>query len=206
MEDFTTINDVIAETVKNSSYTTVLISSIVFILYTIIIRVVDLIKSKNKDKPILEMSKALKDMADNIVKLNGVLDKTLQDSERKQQKQCENSIKLGFKSLGFKIVQYCSEIIAHNNIETNKERIITNLTKLISTEYYNLYSSLAIYEIHDINVGTKLKEEWIKELSDNIIAIIYNRQDNVIRITQMNNYVNLATNEYATYVINKLFN
>lgn len=206
MDELQVISEIIDQTVKDSSYITALISSCIFILYTLIIRLVDYFKTKSKDKPLLEMSKAMKEMGENIARLNAVLNKTFQDAERKQQKQCENSIKLGFKSLGFKIVQYCSEIIAHNNIETNKERIVVNLTKLISTEYYTLYSNLATYEINDINVGTKLKEEWIKELSDNIIAIVYNKQDNIVRITQINNYINIATNEYATYVINKLFN
>ena len=50
MEDLQTINDIINSAVKNSSYITAIISSCVFILYTLIIKVVDLYKSKDKQK------------------------------------------------------------------------------------------------------------------------------------------------------------
>ena len=48
MHDFQTINDIVSTAVKNSSYVTVIISSCVFILYTLIIKVVDYFKSITK--------------------------------------------------------------------------------------------------------------------------------------------------------------
>lgn len=206
MTDFQTINDVVNESVKNSSYIAVVISSCVFIIYTLIIRLVDYFKSKSKNKPLLEMSKAMAEMAENITKLNTVLDKTLKDAERKELRQCEATIELGFKAFGYRLAQECSAIIAHNNIDENKDLIISNLNKLVSTEYYNLYSKLSVYEINEINVASKLKEEWIKEITDTIITIIYDGQDAIVRITQINNRINLYINEYSTYVNNKTFN
>jgi len=206
MTDFQTINDVVNESVKNSSYIAVVISSCVFIIYTLIIRLVDYFKSKSKNKPLLEMSKAMAEMAENITKLNTVLDKTLKDAERKELRQCEATIELGFKAFGYRLAQECSAIIAHNNIDENKDLIISNLNKLVSTEYYNLYSKLSVYEINEINVANKLKEEWIKEITDTIITIIYDGQDAIVRITQINNRINLYINEYSTYVNNKTFN
>lgn len=206
MTDFQTINDVVNESVKNSSYIAVVISSCVFIIYTLIIRLVDYFKSKSKNKPLLEMSKAMAEMAENITKLNTVLDKTLKDAERKELRQCEATIELGFKAFGYRLAQECSAIIAHNNIDENKDLIISNLNKLVSTEYYNLYSKLSVYEINEINVASKLKEEWIKEITDTIITIIYDGQGAIVRITQINNRINLYINEYSTYVNNKTFN
>lgn len=206
MTDFQTINDVVNESVKNSSYIAVVISSCVFIIYTLIIRLVDYFKSKSKNKPLLEMSKAMAEMAENITKLNTVLDKTLKDAERKELRQCEATIELGFKAFGYRLAQECSAIIAHNNIDENKDLIISNLNKLVSTEYYNLYSKLSVYEINEVNVASKLKEEWIKEIADTIITIIYDGQDAIVRITQINNRINLYINEYSTYVNNKTFN
>ena len=69
MTDFQTINEIVAESVRNSSYYTVAISSCVFILYTLIIQLVSYFKSKSKNKPLIEMSNALKEMAENIVNL-----------------------------------------------------------------------------------------------------------------------------------------
>lgn len=206
MNDFQTINDVVNESVRNSSYYTVAISSCVFIFYTLIVQLIGYFKSKSKNKPLLEMANALKENTANIVKLNSVLDKTLQDGERKNARQCEDAIKLGFTSFAMKIAQEVNSIIANNNIDKNKELIIGNINKLVNTEYYKLYSVLSNYEINEVNVASKLKEEWTKDIADNVIAIVYNGQDAISRITHINNRLNISVNEYSTYINNKTFN
>ncbi len=206
MNDFQTINDIVSESVRNSSYYTVAISSCVFILYTLIIQLISYFKSKAKSKPMIEMSKAMKEMADNIVKLNSVLDKTFKDSERKEIQKCKVVIELGFRTFASKISQECESIITHNNIEQNKQLITDNITKIVSTEYYKLYSILSSYEINEINVATKLREEWIKDVADNMIAIVYNGQDAISRISQVNNRLLIFIGDYSTYINNKTFN
>lgn len=206
MNDFQTINEIVNESVRNSSYITVIISSCIFVSYTLIIKLIDYFKAKNKSKPLLEMAVALKENTSNIVRLNSVLDKTLKDAERKEIRQCERAIDLAFKAFGFRLVQECFAIITHNNIDNNKELIIGNINKLVNAEYYKLYSTLSAYEIDEVNIASKLKEEWIKEVADNLIAIIYNRQDVITRITQTNNRLNIYINEYSTFINNKVFN
>lgn len=206
MNDFQTVNDIVNESVRNSSYYTVAISSCVFILYTLIVQLIGYFKGKAKNKPLIEMAEAIKENTENIVKLNGVLDKTLQGAEKKKVRQCESAIELAFKASSLRIIQEAASIIAHNNIDKNKEFIVSNINKFVSTEYYRLYSALAIYEINDVNVASRLKEEWIKEIADNIIDIIYNGQDAMTRVTQINNRLNVCVNEYSTYINNKTFN
>ena len=206
MDNFQTINDIVNESVRNSSYITVIISSIVFISYTLIVRLVDYFKAKSKDKPLFEMSKTMQEMGDNIAKLNAVLSKNFENIEKKEIRQCDRAIQFGFKAMGFKIAQECASIIAHNNIETNKELISSNINKIVTTEYYRLYSALSSYEINEVNVATKLKEEWIKEIVDTIISIIYDGQESIIRISQINNRLTLILGEYSSYVNNKVFN
>lgn len=206
MDELQQVNDIINKGITDSSYIAVIISSSVFIIYTLIKSLVDYFKTKNKDKPLLEMSKAMKEVGENVAKLNTVLSKTFEDAERKEIRQCDKAIQLGFKAMGFKIIQECSNIIAHNNIDKNKELIQSNITKLVSTEYYNLYSTLAAYEINEVNVSTKLKEEWITEIVDALISIIYDGQEAVIRIAHINDRTSILLNDYSTYVSNKIFN
>ena len=206
MNDFQTVNDIVNESVRNSSYYTVAISSCVFILYTLIVQLIGYFKGKAKNKPLIEMAEAIKENTENVVKLNSVLDKTLQGAEKKKVRQCESAIDLAFKASSLRIVQEAASIIAHNNIDKNKEFIVSNINKFVSTEYYRLYSALAIYEINDVNVASRLKEEWIKEIADNIIDIIYNGQDAMTRVTQINNRLNVCINEYSTYINNNTFN
>lgn len=206
MNDFQTINDIVNESVRNSSYYTVAISSCVFILYTLIVQLIGYFKGKAKNKPIIEMSKALNEMAENIVKLNAVLDKTFKDNERKEVHKCKKAIELGFGNLESIIVKEVQSIIIHNNIEANKELVTDNIKTLISTEYYKLYSALSDYDINDISVNRRLKEEWIKELSDEILKIVYNDNNQITRISQINNRVNTLIANYSTYINNKTFN
>ena len=206
MNDFQTINDIVNESVRNSSYYTVAISSCVFILYTLIVQLIGYFKSKSKNKPLLEMASALKENTANIVKLNSVLDKTLQDAERKNIRQCEDAIKLGFTAFATHIAQEVTSIIVHNKIDKNKELIVGNINKLVSTEYYKLYSVLSTYEINEVNVASKLKDEWIKDIADIVISIVYNGQDAISRITHINNRLSIYVSEYSTYINNKTFN
>lgn len=206
MNDFQTINDIVNESIRSSSYISAAICSAVFVCYTLIIKLVEYFKAKQKNKPLLEMAAALRENTANIVKLNSVLDKTLKDAERKELRQCESAITMGFAALAFKLMQSVSNIIVHNNIEDNRELIVDNIHKLVNSEYYKLYSALSAFEIKEVNVATKLNEEWIKEIADNVINIIYNNQDAITRITQVSNRISLFATEYSTLITNKIFN
>ena len=74
MDDFQTINMIVENSIRNSSYISVLISSGVFITYNFINKAIDYFKQKDRNKPILQMATAIKDISENVVKLNQVLD------------------------------------------------------------------------------------------------------------------------------------
>ena len=206
MHDFQTINEIVSESVRNSSYYTVAISSCVFILYALITNLVSYFKTKSKNKPLIEISKAMVEMTENIVKLNTILDKTLKDAERKEISKCKIVIDLAFRTFASRISQQCESIITHNNIEKNKEFITDNITKLVSTEYYKLYSILSAYEINEVNVANKLKEEWIDSIAKKCLQIIYSNQDSLTRIRQLNDRLIIITEEHSIYINNKVFN
>lgn len=206
MEEFNQINDIIAESIKDTSYITVLISSGVYLAYTLIIKLVDLFKAKDRNRPIVEIAAAVKQVSENVVKLNGVLDKAFQDAETKERNKVKNAICTAFDSFKWAVANTCHEIIIHNNIEQNKVPIKQNLFKVISTEYYKLYNVFSAYELDGICVATKLKEEWIDAVTNECLAIIYDGQDSINRISQISNKLLILTNEYSIYINNKVFN
>lgn len=206
MEEFSQINDIIAESIKDTSYVTVLISSGVYLAYTLIIKLVDLFKAKDRNRPIVEMAAAVKQVSENVVKLNGVLDKAFQDAETKERNKLKNAICTAFDSFKWAVANTCHEIIIHNNIEQNKVLIKQNLFKVTSTEYYKLYNVFSAYELDGICVATKLKEEWIDAVTNECLAIIYDGQDSINRISQISNKLLILTNEYSIYINNKVFN
>lgn len=206
MEEFNQINDIIAESIKDTSYITVLISSGVYLAYTLIIKLVDLFKAKDRNRPIVEMAAAVKQVSENVVKLNGVLDKAFQDAETKERNKVKNAICTAFDSFKWAVGNTCHEIIIHNNIEQNNVLIKQNLFKVISTEYYKLYNVFSAYELDGICIATKLKEEWIDAVTNECLAIIYDGQDSINRISQISNKLLILTNEYSIYINNKVFN
>lgn len=206
MEDLQTINDIINGAVKDSSYVTVLISSCVFILYTLIIKVVDLFKAKDRNKPIIEMASAIKEVSENVVKLNQVLDKTIQDAETKEASRINNIILTAFNSFKAALLNQCIDIIIYNHIETTKDNVKQTIYKTTSTEYYKLYSIFSAYEHDSVNVATKIKEEWIDDITNECLKIIYDGAEATLRIRQLNNKLNLIIEEYSIYIKNKVFN
>ena len=206
MEDLQTVNDIINGAVKDSSYITVLISSGVFILYTLIIKVVDLFKAKDRNKPIIEMASAIKEVSENVVKLNQVLDKTIQDAETKEAGRINNIILTAFNSFKAALLNQCIDIIIYNHIETTKDNVKQTIYKTTSTEYYKLYSIFSAYEHDSVNVATKIKEEWIDNITNECLKIIYDGAEATLRIRQLNNKLNLIIEEYSIYIKNKVFN
>lgn len=206
MNDLQAVNEIINTAVKDSSYTTVIISCGVFILYTLINKVIELYKAKDRNKPMLEMASAIKQVSENVVKLNQVLDKTFQDAEIKEANRITNIITASFNSFKSEIITRAIDIIVHNNIEANRESVKQSIYRTVSTEYYKVYSIFSAYEHDKINVATKLKEEWIDAVTEEVLQIIYNGQDATDRIRQINNKLTIDTEEYSIYINNKVFN
>ena len=206
MNDLQAVNEIINTAVKDSSYTTVIISCGVFILYTLINKVIELYKAKDRNKPMLEMASAIKQVSENVVKLNQVLDKTFQDAEIKEANRITNIITASFNSFKSEIITRTIDIIVHNNIEANRESVKQSIYRTVSTEYYKVYSIFSAYEHDKINVATKLKEEWIDAVTEEVLQIIYNGQDATDRIRQINNKLTIDTEEYSIYINNKVFN
>ena len=206
MGELQEVNDIVSNAVKDSSYITVLISSGVFILYTLIIKVVDLFKAKDRNKPIIEMASAIKEVSENVVKLNQVLDKTIQDAETKEAGRINNIILTAFNSFKAALLDQCIDIVIYNHIETTRDNVKQTVYKTTSTEYYKLYSIFSAYEHDSVNVATKIKEEWIDDITNECLKIIYDGAEATLRIRQLNNKLNLIIEEYSIYIKNKVFN
>ena len=152
------------------------------------------------------MASAIKEVSENVVKLNTVLDKQIQDAESKELTKVRQVISLAFDSFRANISKTWNESIIHNNIDTNRDLIRENLFKTISTEYYKLYNVFSAYEVDGINIATKIKDEWIDDTTKECLEVIYDGQDKDVRIGQIINKLTIIANEHSVYVNNKVFN
>ena len=80
---------------------------------------------------------------------------------------------------------------------------LINIKNIVNTEYYNIYTTLNIYEINNIRVSDVLKKEWISEIEKDIIDSIYKSgYSNEEKILSFTNKINIRFNSYITYIIN----
>lgn len=205
MENLQVVTDVFENSIRNSSYISAIISSAIFIIYTIIIKVADYYKNKSKNKPILEMAAAIREISDNVSKQNSVLDKFIKDVEQKDSIKTKNVIELALVRFRSNIENNVKDIIIRNNINHNKELVLSNVRQVVSTEYYKMISILSNYDINDTPISTCLKDKWIEETYSSVIDIMFNGQSKDKRILQLSNKLELDIDKYITYINNKLF-
>lgn len=203
MEEFKFFNSIIEDTVRNTSYVTVIISSIVFISYTIIIKLIDYFRHKDDKKSIVEMGLAVKEVSNNVAKLNAILDNLFQDITKKNLEKGKIVIELAFFNFQHKIVNLCRNIIMNNNIDINKEYIVASITKTVNTEFYRVYHTLSLYEIKNIPLSNFLKENWKDDCIKDVLAIVYNGQEDKLRISQINNNLGIKIDNWIVYINNK---
>lgn len=203
MEEFKVFNSVIENTVRNTSYITVIISSVVFISYTVIIKLIDYFRHKDDKKSLVEMGLAVKEVSNNVAKLNAILDNFFEDITKKNLEKGKIIIELAFFNFQYKIVNFCRNIIINNNIDINKEFIIANITKTVNTEFYRAYHTLSLYEVGNTSLNEFLKDSWKDDCIKDVLAIIYNGQEDKLRISQINSNLSIKVDNWIVYINNK---
>ena len=131
MTELTPVMDFVNQSLKNYSVTAVIISSCVFILYTIVIKGIDYFRHKDQQKPMIEMANSVKEVSNNVVRLNTILDKLFQDALRKDVEKSKIIIELSFSNFQSRIAHLCRNIIINNNIDLNKNLVVANIKQTI---------------------------------------------------------------------------
>ena len=195
--------DFVNQALKDYSLTAVIISSCIFILYTIVIKGIDYFRHKDQQKPMIEMVNSIKEVSNNVVRLNTILDKLFQDALRKDVEKSKIVIELSFFNFQSRITHLCRNIIINNNIDLNKNLVVANIKQTINAEYYKVYHNLSQYDIDGHPISLFLKEEWKEDCLNNILGIVYNGQEDKIRINQIYDILYVKINDWIIYINNK---
>lgn len=171
--------------------------AIVVVIYLIIVKVLDNRKEKAQTKLNAEFTKSINAISNFLEKItHTIIDK---DKEK-----CRIAIKDAFNSSAMALTTFVSRTIVNNNIDVNKDAILSNIHNLVSGEFYNIYFTLSLYQYDGIKASDNLDRKWIKEVEDDMISCIFNtnlsKED---RITSFYNKINIHVQSYVTYVINK---
>lgn len=182
--------------------------AIVVAVYLILIKIIEANKETKKlkieNEKDIKINKSLSDISEGFAKLNSFLDFYTKDLIEKDDDKCKFAIRNSFYGMSKSIVTFSIQTIINNNIEDNKENIVDNISHIVNTEYYNVYSCFLLYRAGNTRLSELLKEEWKQEIIDDVIAIIYNKSLNSEkRIYAINNKVNIRINDYCTNIINR---
>ena len=170
--------------------------AIIIAVYLVIIKIIDHKKESNQ-------AKINSKLVDSISKIGDFIDSITKNIVDKDREKCKTAINDSFKSSAYSLIKFVTNTIINNHIDTNKETIIINIKNIVNTEYYNIYTTLNIYEINGIRISDTLKKKWIDEIEKDILESIYKSgYSNEEKILCFTNKINLRFNSYITYIIN----
>lgn len=170
--------------------------AIIIAIYLIIVKIIDNKKESNQ-------AKINSKLADSISKIGDFIDSITKNIVDKDKEKCKNAINNSLKSSAYSLIKFVTNTLINNHIDINRDTILINIKNIVNTEYYNIYTTLNIYEINNIRVSDVLKKEWISEIEKDIIDSIYKSgYSNEEKILSFTNKINIRFNSYITYIIN----
>lgn len=171
--------------------------AIVVVIYLIIVKILDIRKEKAQTKLNSEFTKSI-----NVI--SNFLENITHTIVDKDKEKCRIAIKDAFNSSAMKLTTFVSQTIVNNNIDVNREAILSNIHNLVNGEFYNIYFTLSLYQYDGIKASDNLDRKWIDEVEKDMVSTIFNVNLNKEeRITSFYNKINIHVQSYITYVINK---
>lgn len=169
--------------------------SIVVLIYLVINKILD---TKKESK----QAKLNSNIIDSFNKLNSFLDYITKDIINKDIDKRNVGIKNAFERFENNIMKFAISTIIHNNIEINRDAIIDNTKHIISSEFYSLYNTLALYSTSRFSIIEHVEPQWKEDLTNDIIDIIFKEKfTKEQKIYNICNKLDIKLNEYKTKLL-----
>jgi hypothetical protein len=184
------------------------ISSLITVaVFILVYKYIDNAKKSTTEKFIEKTASNLEHITSSINRTVAFIDNITSKIIQKDKEKFRIAIELSFTSLNKALYDYAKETIINNNIDIKADIIKSNISHLVNNEYYKVYSTLALYQVNDERPSTAMKEEWKRELIEDIESIIFNDGLNTLdKINTMDIKLSIRIEDYSTYVYNKCFN
>lgn len=172
--------------------------AIVVAIYLVITKLIDSKREFAQTKlsgqlveSINNISTFIKDLTKNII---------VNDKDK-----CKNAVEDSMGASGMRLINFVSSTIINNHIDTNKANILENIKSIINAEFYSVYSTLSMYNINGNKISDFLNKDWMKDVEDDIIRIIYDvdltKEDKILAFS---NKINIKFQSYITNIINHI--
>lgn len=172
--------------------------AIVVAIYLIISKIIDSKRESNHT----ELSNKLINSINNISVFVTNLTENIINTDRNK---CKTAVEDSMYAAGMRLINFVSSTIVNNHIDENKENILANIQNIVNAEYYSVHSTLSMYVINGYKVSDYLNKDWMKEVEDAIIKLIYDTKlSKEDKILAFSNKINLKFQTYITYIINHI--
>ena len=167
--------------------------AVVVAIYLVITKIIDTkreseqarLSSKLVDS-INDISSFVKDLTKNIISVD--------------KDKCRNSIKDAMYASGMRLINFVSSTIINNHVDKNKTNILENIKSIVNAEFYSVYNTLSMYSIEGNKISDYLNKDWMKDVEDDIVNIIYdvnlNKEEKILAFS---NKINIKFQSYITY-------
>lgn len=172
--------------------------AIIVAIYLIIIKLIDNVKEKKQIKINDELVKSINKISDYIDDIN-------KDKNHREEDKTENAVKTVLMSSAYRLGDFATTTIINNNININKDVIISNINNLVNSEFFNCFNVLSLYRVNGVRISTYLNKNWAKSVIDDIIEIIFTENvSKEIKILNVSKKINIKFNKYITEVLNNI--
>lgn len=186
--------DVLNEAIKEG-----IAPAIVVIIYLLIVKIID-----NKKNNI--QIKLNSELVNSIANISKFINTITKNTVEKDKEKCKIAIEDSFNAACYNLTKFVIETVVNNHIDINKDSIISNIKSIANAEYYNIYSTLNLYEINDVKVSEYLVKDWIADIEKAITDSIYASSSLSVedKIFTFSNKIHLRFQSYNNYIINNI--
>lgn len=176
-------------------------SAIIVLIFLIINKIIDVISDREKEKKKVEINKEVIDCFNN---LNSFLKHITKDIIDKENDKCSSAIRNTFKAMSYALIRFATFTIINNNVQKNKQNIIDNINTIVEQEFSNVYNSLILFYSEENHIVDYIKEEWKKELKEDLINIIFDTTLNEeTKLYTIHNKLDIRIGKYYSVIKNK---
>lgn len=183
------------------------VSSLITIsVFLIVYKYLDNKKKSDSEKFMQSLGNTMSEVASSLVDLTSFIKNITENIINKDKDKCKLAIEDAMLASALKLTNFISSTIVNNHVEDNKENILINIHNIVTSEYYAVQASLALYEINNYRASDFMKSEWMDVIEKDMIAIIYNcnhlsKEDKILAFS---NKITLKFQSYITYVTNHM--
>lgn len=171
---------------------------VVLAVYLIITKTLDNKKENAQIKLSSDLTKSINVISEFLTDIT----KNIVDKDKDK---CKNAVEDAMFSSGMRLIIFVSSTLINNHVETNKANILANISNIVNTEYYTIYSTLSMYKINGNIVSDYLDKEWMSTIEQDMVDIIYNNLlDKDDKILSFSNKITLKFQTYVTYITNNI--